>query len=158
MEVGGGELSREVTGLTNGESYTFEVWAVNDVGESVRVASNAVEPNDEVPGAPTDVAAVTEADAEAEVSWAEADGKGNDITGYLVTSSPGGITAEAGAGATSVAVPGLTNGTAYTFTVVAINELGNQSAASDPSDAVTPWARRARSRTSCPPRATGRSD
>lgn len=139
IEVGGGEASVTVDGLTNGESYTFEVWAVNDVGESARVASNAVEPNDEVPGAPTEVAAETNASQTATVSWAEADGRGNDIAGYVVTSSPGGLTAEAGGDATSVDVTGLTNDTEYTFTVKALNELGNESAESEPSGAVNPY-------------------
>jgi uncharacterized protein (TIGR02145 family) len=60
---------------------------------------------------------------------------GSAITGYTVTSNPGGITAT---GATSpINVTGLTNGTAYTFTVVATNAVGN-SVASSASTAVTP--------------------
>ena len=59
------------------------------------------------------------------------------ITGYTVTSSPGGITAM---GTTSpINVTGLTNGTAYTFTVVATNGVGN-SVVSAASAGVTPAA------------------
>ena len=62
---------------------------------------------------------------------------GATITGYSVTSSPGGLT---GTGAASpVIVNGLTNGTAYTFTVTATN-LAGTSAASTASAAVTPKA------------------
>ena len=44
------------------------------------------------------------------------------ITGYTVTSSPGGFTAT---GATSpLTVTGLTDGTPYTFTVTATNSVG----------------------------------
>jgi uncharacterized protein (TIGR02145 family) len=54
-----------------------------------------------------------------------------------VTSSPGGITAT---GTTSpLNVTGLTNGTAYTFTIVATNAIGNSSP-STASSAVTPSA------------------
>jgi hypothetical protein len=62
---------------------------------------------------------------------------GDAITGYVVTSTPGGLT---GTGAASpITVNGLTNGTAYTFTVHAINGIGN-SVESDASNSVTPSA------------------
>jgi hypothetical protein len=57
------------------------------------------------------------------------------ITGYTVTSSPGGVT---GTGASSpITVSGLTNGTAYTFTVTATNASGT-GPASAASNSVTP--------------------
>lgn len=59
------------------------------------------------------------------------------ITGYTVTSSPGGFT---GTGSSSpIVVSGLTNGTAYTFTVTATNANGTSSA-SAASNSVTPSA------------------
>ena len=90
-----------------------------------------------VPGAPTGVSA-SAGDASATVSWvAPVSNGGNPVTGFTVTSSPGGITATAGASATSVVVPGLSDGTTYTFTVTAANSLGN-GVTSAPSNAVTP--------------------
>ena len=57
------------------------------------------------------------------------------ITGYTVTASPGGITSS---GTSSpIVVAGLSNGTAYTFTVVATSAAGNSNP-SPPSIAVTP--------------------
>ena len=88
-----------------------------------------------VPGAPTGVSA-TAGNASASVAFtAPASNGGSVITGYTVTSSPGGITVT---GATSpINVTGLTNGTAYTFTVIATNAVGN-SVNSAVSTAVTP--------------------
>ena len=57
------------------------------------------------------------------------------ITGYTVTSSPGGLT---GTGASSpITVSGLTNGTPYTFTVTATNATGT-GPASAASNSATP--------------------
>jgi uncharacterized protein (TIGR02145 family) len=126
-----------VTGLTNGTSYTFTVVATNTVGSSASSApSTAVTPAT-APDAPTGVVA-TAGNTSASVAFvAPSSTGGSVITGYTVTSSPGGITAM---GTTSpINVTGLTNGTAYTFTVVATNAVGN-SVASAASAAVTPDA------------------
>jgi uncharacterized protein (TIGR02145 family) len=127
-----------VTGLTNGTAYTFRVVATNAIGNSVAsAASTAVTPvvPNTVPDPPTAVVA-TAGNASASVAFvAPTNNGGSAITGYTVTSSPGGITVT---GATSpINVTGLTNGTAYTFRVVATNAVGN-SVASVASTAVTP--------------------
>lgn len=89
-----------------------------------------------VPGAPTEVTA-TAGDRSASVQWlAPANTGGSAITGYEVTSSPGGRTC-ATSGALSCTVSGLTNGQQYTFTVKAENGLG-LSLASSASNSVTP--------------------
>jgi hypothetical protein len=65
---------------------------------------------------------------------------GTAITSYTVTSSPGAITHTInGPAVSSYVFTGLTNGTAYTFTVYATNSKGN-SALSAASAAVTPAA------------------
>jgi uncharacterized protein (TIGR02145 family) len=90
-----------------------------------------------VPGPPTSVTA-SAGNASASVAFvAPTNNGGSAITGYTVTSSPGGFNAT---GATSpINVTGLTNGTAYTFSVVATNAIGNSSP-STASSAVTPSA------------------
>ena len=135
-----GSTSVVVGGLTNGTAYTFTVRATNSVGTGApSAASAAVTPTAAtVPGAPTSVIA-TPGNALATVSWtAPSSNGGAPITAYTVTASPGGATATSG-GATSAVVGGLTNGTAYTFTVTATNSVGT-GAASTPSAAVTPTA------------------
>jgi hypothetical protein len=134
----GNATSAQFDDLTNGDAYVFEVWASNRFGASEHVASNEVEPNDEVPGTPGDVAAAP-GDASADVSWSAADGRGNDIATYVVTVAPGGARHEVPGTETAFTVPGLANGTAYTFTVTAVNDLGNQGEPSAPSAPVTPY-------------------
>jgi arylsulfatase A-like enzyme len=90
-----------------------------------------------VPGAPTGVSAVA-GDGSAQVSWTPpVDTGGSPITGYTVTASPGGASVSVGGGVTAVNVPGLVNGTSYTFTVTATNSAGT-GPASNPSTPITP--------------------
>jgi hypothetical protein len=128
-----------ITGLTNNTAYTFTVVATNSFGSSVpSQASNSVTPIlSVVPDAPSSVVA-TAGNAQASVAFtAPAPNGGPAITGYTVTSSPGNITASGSS--SPIVVTGLTNGTAYTFTVVAANAIGS-SVASAASTAVTPLA------------------
>ena len=90
-----------------------------------------------VPGGPT-ITGATAGQAQATVTWtAPASDGGLPVTGYTVTSNPGNKTATVAGTATSATVGGLTNGTAYTFTVHATNAVGSGTESS-PSAAVTP--------------------
>src|SRR5664280_1423004 len=127
-----------VTGLTNGTAYTFTVIATNVNGNSpASTASNSVTPTapSTVPGAPT-IGTATKGNAQATITFtAPASNGGSAITGYTVTSTPGGFFATGPA--SPLTVTGLTNGIAYTFTVIATNANGN-SPASAASNSVTP--------------------
>ena len=89
------------------------------------------------PGAPTSPTA-TAGNAQATVSWTAPVSSGSSaIDAYTVTSSPGGKTCTWTTGPLTCTVTALTNGTSYTFTVVAHNVSGN-GPASVPSNAVVP--------------------
>jgi hypothetical protein len=126
-----------VTGLTNGTAYTFTVTAANSAGTGpASAASNSVTPaNLTVPGAPTTVSAEG-GNASATVSFGPPGSNGGAaVTSYTATSNPGGLIAS-GPGSPLV-VAGLTDGTAYTFTVTATNSVGT-GPASAASNSVTP--------------------
>lgn len=112
-------LTCQVTGLTNGLAYTFAVFAYNSVGYgAASVRSSAVTPLTK-PGPPTGVQAAS-GNASALVTWLPpSDDGGSPLTSFTVTASPGGQTCTATSPSTICAVPSLTNGQAYTFTVTA---------------------------------------
>jgi titin len=139
-----------IPGLTDGVSYAFEVQASNGNKNSpFSDQSNiATPPGFVVPGAPTNVIAQP-GDAQAFVTWTvPASNGGQPITSYTVTVLTGGVpTGEtvnvpppaAGSNTDSTDVTGLTNGTAYTFTVHA-NNVAGAGPESAPSAPVTPSA------------------
>lgn len=89
------------------------------------------------PGTPT-IGTATAGDASATVAYTAPTytGKGGAVT-YTATSTPGSFT---GTGASPITVSGLTNGTAYTFTVRAGTSYGVNSDESVASNSVTPAA------------------
>jgi len=127
-----------VTGLTNGTAYTFTVTATNANGTGqASAASNSVTPSTAltVPGAPTGVSAVSGYEKATVTFTAPVNDGGSAITGYTVTSSPGGFV---GTGSASpISVTGLPALIAYTFTVTATNAIGT-GPASAASNSVTP--------------------
>ena len=129
-QAGSGTIN--VTGLTAGTSYRFTVVATNSVGNSsASSSSNSITTTSAAtaPGAPTIGAATATGQSTATVAFtAPVSNGGSAITGYTVTSSPGGVTAS---GTTSpITVTGLSAGTSYTFTIAATNAIGTSSSSS----------------------------
>ncbi|GLB68042.1 peroxidase family protein [Arthrobacter mangrovi] len=110
-----------------------------DGTDTLRNIEKLVFADTQAPAAPTAVTAAG-ANASATVSWSAP--AGSSITGFEVRVVDGqdnqvGLLRPAEAGATSLLVDGLTNGTAYRFQVRAVNEVG-PGAYSAFSTAVTP--------------------
>ncbi|NYF60080.1 putative RNA-binding protein with TRAM domain [Micromonospora purpureochromogenes] len=142
-EVGANQRAVEITGLTNGESYTFAVHAVNAKGDGPARRSNPVTPTAAVPDPPAGVTAEARPDGTVLVKWPAANGQGNTIAKYAVTATSAGTNAPAGDSAkTELVVPAgeLEYGTQYAFTVVSVNDKGAGSAASPVSNTVVPFA------------------
>ena len=111
-----------VNGLISGTSYTFTVTATNTSGTSTSSSvSNSITVTT-VPGVPTNVTA-TAGDQAALVSWSAPSSSGGlAISSYTVTVEPGHNVYSANT--TSITITGLTNGTMYSFVVVANNSSG----------------------------------
>lgn len=81
---------------------------------------------DLLPPAAVDDLTATPGNAEVELSWSAPED--SDLAGYIVTYTPGDVeTTISDPTAISAVITGLENGTTYTFSIVAIDESGNQS-------------------------------
>ena len=126
------DIGYTMQNLLNGATYTVTVSAVNEAGASPAGGSASATPA-AAPGPPAAVT-VDRGDGRIDVTWQPpaADG-GKPVLIYMVTrSAPDGTTGSAETTATAHTFDGLANGTTYTVTVTATNEVGT-SAASQPA-------------------------
>ena len=134
-----GPLTCTLTGLTDGDSYTFTVTATNSVGTgAASTASNAVTPAISAPLAPTGLTAVP-GNHKVVLTWTTPSNGGGDIHGYnlyeAATAGGENYSAPVNGGVlitgTSATVSSLTNGDTYYFTVKAVNSAGSSAASNE---------------------------
>ncbi|WP_221327058.1 fibronectin type III domain-containing protein [Actinoplanes sp. L3-i22] len=144
FDVGADQRALTVTGLTNGETYTFQVHAVNAKGNGPDRASNPVKPTSEVPDPPGTPVAEAKTDGTVTVTWPAANGQGLAIDRYTVTAVSEGGSAPIGdakEASLTIAAGQLEFGKQYAFTVVSINERGAGSKSSAVSNSVVPFTK-----------------
>ena len=126
-----GDTTWTDTGLVNGVAYTYELVAVDVAAEVSAPATVAATPRDaDAPAPPTGLAAIG-GDREVALSWT--DGSEYDIDFYRVLRNGTEVAVVVG---TSWTDPGVTNGTTYSYAVVAVDTSGNASDPSDPATAI----------------------
>ncbi len=117
-------------------TFNFTV-TVNDASGCNGSQSYSITVAATAPGAPTGASA-SAGDAQIDVSWvAPTNDGGSAISGYLATCTDGTNNFNTTGATPPITVGGLTNGTAYTCAVSAINNVGTGTA-SAPSNSVTP--------------------
>ncbi|MEJ5255823.1 MAG: fibronectin type III domain-containing protein [Acidimicrobiales bacterium] len=129
--------TQTITGLSNGQLYKFQVAAISDAG----TGPDSVMSTPVVAGAPARPAVWSQrisGDGQVTISGPAPADNGSPITGYVVIPYIGGV-AQApqtfSGSSTTLTVTGLTNGTAYTFRVAAVNARGT-GPASPPGQAI----------------------
>ena len=147
ISTGSAATSYTVRNLTNGQTYTFRVRAVNALGNSDVVTLQATPspstgdgddgPRKTAPDAPRNLTADATEGA-VTLSWeAPRDDGGAAIRRYEYEQNGSGAWTSTGGTATSYTVRGLTNGETYTFRVRAVNRIG-RSGASNRAEATLP--------------------
>jgi len=121
--------------ITPTQSAASGVWTLREAEAYARAGAWGA-----TPGAPTGLSGAG-GNGQVALTWtAPSSNGGNSITGYVVEYTPSGGAAQTvstGSATASYTVTGLTNGTAYTFRVAAVNAIGT-GAYSSASAAVTP--------------------
>ncbi|HWJ08781.1 MAG TPA: Ig-like domain-containing protein [Nocardioides sp.] len=138
--------------LTPGEAYTFTVKARNSEGWSKESPpSEEIIPN-KAPDLMAPPTIVIESkptgermDRQLTVRWTPPHNEGSEITSYEVKEAGSGRIWPASGKATSLVIPGLTNGTPYAFEIRAVNDVEPRREFSGASKAVAPFGKPMRS-------------
>ncbi|GAA2128900.1 fibronectin type III domain-containing protein [Glycomyces algeriensis] len=131
----------EIGDLTNGTPYTFTVTAHNAEGQGESATSPSITPSADVPDPVGSVEATANNDGTVTVKWDEANGQGNDVTGYQVEAIASGTQLVVGqSDSTTFTVPAgtLDYGNQYVFQVTTLAGAA-ASSPSAPSNTVTPF-------------------
>ena len=117
----------KITGLTPGNTYTFNVVAINIKGASPSSIASAPALAPTIPSTPSITKVIATGTNSAQLSFsAPLDNGGSPITSYVATSNPGSLhkTVHQSGGGT-IDVSNLSHSTTYTFTLTAHNAAGS---------------------------------
>ncbi len=118
--------SATVTGLVAGSYYTFEIAALNEVGEGPFSSPGIDVATASVPLAPTLISATAIETGVVQVKWLEPSYNGGlPLTGYTVVTTPGAPLQTVDGGTLAATVGDLDPATAYQFSVYASNAVGD---------------------------------
>ena len=144
----GKEMSFTAEGLTNGTAYTFSVKTIDkalnkSMGTSTAAAVKPIDTSDKTP--PAEITALNAVTGDSKVSLSWKNPADEDLYQVEITTSPAAgtlahavyLSAKKGENM-SFTAEGLTNGTAYTFTVRTIDKALNKSAGASTAAAVKP--------------------
>ena len=127
-----------ITGLTNGTSYTVVIRAVNRMDVNGGAISNSVTATPAtVPSAPT-INGITDGNQQLTVAFSAPATGGSVITDYLYQKNSGEPFVSAGTTVSPFTITGLTNGTPYTVVIKAVNRVDPNGGASSNSVTATP--------------------
>ena len=118
------------TGLTGTTTYTFNIIATNIIGNSDPLTLTVTTPVS--PSSPRNISStisVTDV-ITSTITWDTPSSNGGaSITGYTLTGSPGNLSGSTNASTRTFAFTPLSPDTLYTFTVTAVNIIGNSDSA-----------------------------
>ena len=114
----------EIPGLSNGTAYRFQARAINKAGPSGWSAPGPEVTPDALPGPVTGFAVTSEACNSVTLTWTGVSGGGSAVSSYFLTwtGQPAGTLVDGTEH--SITVNALTNGSSYTFAIVAENQAG----------------------------------
>jgi endoglucanase len=128
-----------VTGLAAASTHTYTVVAVDAAGNAsqpsapVTATTDPPTPDNEPPGAPSDLRATAQTASSISLAWTAA--RDNvAVTGYQILE---GTTQVGTSGTTTFTVTGLAASSTHTYTVRAVDAAGNRSTPSNPVTATT---------------------
>ena len=113
-----------ISGLTNGVTYSVAIRAVNSLGSGAASSSTSASSKGS-PLAPT-LTSITPSDGTLTVSFTGASANGSPITNYQYSTDGGSswVTPSPAVVASPLVITGLTNGTAYSVQIRAVNAVG----------------------------------
>jgi hypothetical protein len=114
-----------ITGLTNGQSYSIKLLAVNSLGDGTPSTTVTATPHT-VPDAPTNISASYNGSGSVSISFTPGSNGGETITNYQYSIDCGASFSPLNPqdGISPVTISGLTNGQSYCIELKAVNSAG----------------------------------